>query len=314
MKAKRTTHVKRVILVLLSMVVLSAPAMAAITPVGSAGTPYLSIVSGSDSDFYQFDERGVYRPQTDPPAELREGWIVLSGQEPLTITGREVTIVLQRESILTIGSTRANDRSFYLVAGSASFLVEPPFSGSFEVSTPVGIYRLSGPGEMFVSSDYAELIFSLGGEIQVMNAITRQITEIPSFSYLNLADPFLNPKEISQQTYQTLSIRPDRDSVMILPSATVQDGVTFKAPEPLFPVVSEPAQEPTVLTEEPTEEPVVQMEATETVEPTTVDPVEVEPETQVETKEIIVPEPPSQGLAITVSITADPTDQAEELS
>ena len=305
---------KRVILVLLSMVVLSAPAMAAITPVGSAGTPYLSIVSGSDSDFYQFDERGVYRPQTDPPTELREGWIVLSGQEPLTITGREVTIVLQRESILTIGSTRANDRSFYLVAGSASFLVEPPFSGSFEVSTPVGIYRLSGPGEMFVSSDYAELIFSLGGEIQVMNAITRQITEIPSFSYLNLADPFLNPKEISQQTYQTLSIRPDRDSVMILPSATVQDGVTFKAPEPLFPVVSEPAQEPTVLTEEPTEEPVVQMEATETVEPTTVDPVEVEPETQVETKEIIVPEPPSQGLAITVSITADPTDQAEELS
>lgn len=308
---------KRVILVLLSLAVLAAPAMAAISPVRSAGTPYLSIVEGADSEFYQFDERGVYIPQTDPPAELREGWIVLSGQEPLTITGRNVTIVLQRESILTIGSTRANDRSFYLVAGSASFLVEPPFSGSFEVSTPVGIYRLSGPGEMFVSSDYAELIFSLGGEIQVMNAITRQISEIPSYSYLNLADPFLNPKEISQQTYQTLSIRPDRDSVRILPSATVQDGITFKTPEPLFPVVEEPVGPEVQPVKEPVavSKPVVQKEAEPKVEPasTVIVPLEIETEERLETKEIIVPQAPSEGMAITVSISAD-TERALDVT
>ena len=231
MTMKRTTHVKRVILTLLVFLMFATPLMAA-----STGTRYLSVAKGAESDYFQFDEKGVYVPQTDEPVELKAGWIILSGQEPVTITGRNTTIVLQKESILTIGSTKVDSPSYYLVAGSASFLMERTFSGTLEVSTPVGIYKLTGPGEMFVSSDFAELVFSLGGQIQVINTITRQLSEVPPYTYLNLADPFLNTKEISRQTYETLSINPDRSPARMLPSAKVEDGITFKAPASLFPV------------------------------------------------------------------------------
>ncbi len=226
-------HVKRVMFAIVAMFMMLSPfQLASATP---SGASYLHVAEGTEGDYFQFDERGVFVPQTDPPAALKEGWIVLSGQEPVTITGPFLTIVLQRESILTIGTTVSRNPAFYLVAGSASFLVKPPFTGTFEVSTPVGIYRLDGPGELFISSDYAELVFSLGGEVKVMNAITRQVTDIPPFTYLNLADPFLNAKQISRQTFETLSINPEKTIARALPSASVTDGLTFQAPKPIFP-------------------------------------------------------------------------------
>jgi len=228
--------VKKVIfLVAMTMLVMLFTVSAAILPTTEASTPqFLYVANDINSDYFQFDAKGVYVAPTSTVTALKEGWIVLSGQEPVTIKGPNTTIVLQRESILTIGSTTVNKPSYYLIAGSASFLMDTPFLGKLEVSTPVGIYTLQGHGEMFISSDYAEIVFSLGGKIRVMNAITRQITDLPEFTYLNLADPFVNTKELSRETYETLSINPKKTTTRILPSVKVQDGITFQNPEPLF--------------------------------------------------------------------------------
>ncbi|PKL10398.1 MAG: hypothetical protein CVV52_18615, partial [Spirochaetae bacterium HGW-Spirochaetae-8] len=305
MKMKRMAHMKRVMFAILMLLLALSPAMAATTtPSETSGTSYLHVANGVEGDFFQFNGKGVYVPQTDRPAALKEGWIVLSGQEPVTIKGPYSTIVLQRESILTVGATVSSNPSYYLVAGSASFLMTPPFSGELEVSTPVGIYRLMGPGELFVTSDFAELVFSLGGEVKVMNTITRQITDIPPFTYLNLADPFLNAKEVSRQTYETLSINPDKSSARAIPSANVSDGLTFKAPEPIFPVVGtavaetpvEPATPKTVAPPAPV---VKGPETTVTV------PLTREGEKELKAKEIVVDKIPSEGLSLTVTIAAE---------
>ncbi|MFA6646826.1 MAG: hypothetical protein WCS59_06965, partial [Sphaerochaetaceae bacterium] len=226
---------KVIFLVAMTMLVMLFTVSAAILPTTEASTPqFLYVANDINSDYFQFDAKGVYVAPTSTVTALKEGWIVLSGQEPVTIKGPNTTIVLQRESILTIGSTTVNKPSYYLIAGSASFLMDTPFLGKLEVSTPVGIYTLQGHGEMFISSDYAEIVFSLGGKIRVMNAITRQITDLPEFTYLNLADPFVNTKELSRETYETLSINPKKTTTRILPSVKVQDGITFQNPEPLF--------------------------------------------------------------------------------
>lgn len=280
------TYVKRILVTLFTLVALALPVSAANM---QAGTPSLSVVGGQNADFFQFNEKGVYVPYTDAPAPLKEGWIILSGQEPVTLQGNNITIVLQRESILSIGSTRVDDPSFYVVAGSASFLFSPSSSGNLEVSTPVGIYQLDGPGEMFVSSDYAEVIFSLGGEIQVLNAITRQVTNIPPFTYLNLADPFLHAKEISRQTYQALSINQDKEIAKILPSVSVEDGITFQSPKPMFDTPVLPAEETSVSI-----------------------PFKVGQEGKMETKEIVISEVPAEGMSVTVSVSAQkPTQEGD---
>lgn len=219
---------------------------------------YLHIEAAVDDDFYQFNERGVYVPQTEDPVQLREGWIVLSGQEPLLLVAPFGKILLQRESILGIGPNDGQKVSFYLVAGSGNFYTDQTFFGNIlEVSTPVGIYKLKGPGELFVSSDYAELVFSLGGKIQVMNTITRQVLDLPPFTYLDLADPFLHEKEISRQTYLTLSINPRKAETRVLPPPSATDSLVFEIPEELFPVKEEipeaAAPRPSaVIVEEPT--------------------------------------------------------------
>ncbi len=284
---------KKAILILVTLVVILTPAMAAET----GNKPYLKIAGEVDSDVYLFNEQGVYMPPSDTPAQLREGWIVLSGQNPVTLQGNNATIVLQKESILTLGSLRSDEPSFYLVGGSASFYLAEPFGGTCTVSTPVGIYELNGSGEMFVSSDYAELVFSLGGQIRVMNTITRSITDIPAYTYLNLADPFLNPKQLSRQTYETLSIRPTSERASLLPSATVEDGITFQAPQPLFPVTAAP--EPV---EHPPQKTAVSI------------PVQLPEEKRVESKDIIISEVPAEGMSVTVSVAADrPTQVDSEL-
>ncbi len=225
---------KKVIIIAIVMITgLFSIQAANLTPMETTNPQFFYVANDIDSDYFLFDEKGVYVEPTATPTALRGGWIVLSGQEPVTIKGPYATIVLQRESILTVGSIKRDKPSFYLVAGSASFLVTPSFLGKFEVSTPIGIYKLQGSGELFVSSDVSELVFSLGGKVQVLNAITRQLTDLPSFTYLNLADPLVTVKEISRQTYETLSINPKKATTRILPSAGVEDGLFFQSPMPL---------------------------------------------------------------------------------
>lgn len=273
----------------------------AFAAVSSQASPqYLHVTGGIEADFFQFNERGVFVPQTEIPVALKEGWIVLSGQDPVILSGPFGLIALQRESILTIGSTDGKALSFYLVAGSGNFYADTAFSGTMEVSTPVGIYRLTGPGEMFVSSDYAELVFSLGGEVHVMNTITRQIADLPPFTYLNLADPFVHEKQISRQTYETLSIRPNKATTRLLPSASVEDGLRFETPSELFPVKEEPVSPTVSETSAPLPTPAVAA----VIPAPIVVPVAVKSGTTTRTQEISIAEKPAEGLTLTVSVAA----------
>ncbi len=191
------------------------------------GLPYLHIQSSLSDDAFQFNEKGVYVEQTTPPQALQRGWVVLSGNDPLVIKNTNITILLQSQSVLSVVSDKKNDLKFYLVAGSASFLRDTTFLGKMSVNTPVGIYDVMGPGELFVLSDVNELVFSLGSSAQVTNTITRKKSTLSPYHYLDLADPFLTQKQISKQTYETLSINPSVNTSSLLPSASVKDGISI---------------------------------------------------------------------------------------
>ncbi|MFA7371336.1 MAG: hypothetical protein WCY78_05350 [Sphaerochaetaceae bacterium] len=226
---------KKVIIVIIVMLMaLFVVSGANLTSSERLAPRFLQITNDGDSDYLVFNEKGVFVEPSSEPVALREGWMILAGQEPVVLQGPQVTILLQREAILAINSVHVERPSFYLVAGSASFLTPPLFLGSIEVSTPVGLYRMRGNGEMFVSSDFSELIFSLGGKIQVLNSITRESTELQSFTYLNLADPQLKAKEISRETYQTMSINPRKESARIQPKAGLADELIVQATSPFY--------------------------------------------------------------------------------
>ena len=189
------------------------------------GLPYLHIENALTSDAFQFNEKGVAVEPTDPPQALERGWVILSGFDPLVIRNKNVTVLLQQESVLSVVSDTPDDLKFYLVAGSASFLRDETYLGNISVNTPIGVYESMGPGEIFVSSDVSELIFSLGSSVKVTNTITRKRSTLSPYHYLDLADPFLKEKAISKQTYTTLSINPTTNTSSLLPSSSVTDGI-----------------------------------------------------------------------------------------
>jgi 2',3'-cyclic-nucleotide 2'-phosphodiesterase (5'-nucleotidase family) len=221
---------RNVVAVVVGMVLL-AVALPAFALAPSNTLNYLHLVDTPDSEALQFNAKGVYVEQTNPPQALDDGWVILSGMTPLTIESNDITIVLQKESIISVVSTNKKHLKFYLVAGSASFLLDSEFTQNLSVNTPIGVYSVNGPAELFVSSDISELVFSLSSSIDVTNTITRKRVILSPYHYLDLADPFLNEKPISKQTYDSLSIATgERRLSSLLPSASVQDGIVIDSP------------------------------------------------------------------------------------
>ncbi|MFA5570655.1 MAG: hypothetical protein WCY81_00410 [Sphaerochaetaceae bacterium] len=198
----------------------------------AASPSYLHVDQNGPQNYFQFNDKGILVEHKDPPVQLQRGWILLSNEDPIVLRSSDVTVVLDSESMLSIGETAFNNFSFYLVAGSASFLADTPFSGLFAVSTPVGHYSFRGPGEIYVTSDTSELVFSLGGQVQVRNALTRKTSLVPQFAYLDLADPFMTAKPISLQTFERMSLQPDKAAARVLKAdTTVQQLTTAKVEE-----------------------------------------------------------------------------------
>ncbi len=228
---ERLPNVKKVIIfaitILLTLSVVTAAAPTPFTP------RYLQVVGEANSDHFVFDDKGVFVDTTVAPVALREGWMILSGQEPVILEGPQTTILLQRESMLAVNSAHVERPSFYLVAGSASFLTPETYLGSVEVATPAAHYTLKGYGEIFVSSDSSELIFSLGGNVTAFNSITRETSILKPFTYLNLADPLKTSKEISQTTYQTISINPRKTVSRLQPRVTAADDFVIHFSSPI---------------------------------------------------------------------------------
>lgn len=222
MKNKKKSQIVRTVLMGVLLLSMFLPIYAA-KP--SVGLPYLHLQDAITSDVYQFNEKGAIVDLTDPPQALVRGWLVLTGFDPVVIRNKNVTILLQQESILSVVSDKIDNLHFYLVAGSASFLRDETYVSTMNVDTPIGSYEVMGPGEIFVSSDVSELIFSLGSSVKVTNSITRKRATLSPYHYLDLADPFLKEKPISKQTYSTLSINPEVNRSSLLPSSSVTDGL-----------------------------------------------------------------------------------------
>ncbi|MFW5484669.1 MAG: hypothetical protein ACOCJN_00750 [Spirochaetaceae bacterium JB067] len=275
---------RNVIAVVVAMVLLTVTLPAfALSPSGNL--TYLHVVGATESDVLQFNEKGVYVESTESPLALDDGWVVLSGMDPVTIESSDITIVLQRESILSVVSNNKKHLKFYLVAGSASFLMDSQSAQKLTVNTPVGIYSATGSTELFVSSDISELIFSLGSSVDVTNTITRDRTTLSPFHYLDLADPFLSQKPISKQTYNSLSIAQERSVSSLLPSASVQDGITILTPSTAY----ESAKKTEAVEPEPVK--AVEPEPVKAVEPEPVKAVEPEPVKAVEPEPVKAVEP-----------------------
>jgi len=249
--------VKKIIIAVMVVLVFITPAFANSVDTTEGGSyNYLHVVNDQVSQFFQFNEKGEHLAQNGKPIQLKEGYILVTTNEPITVKGPFSTIVLQKESLLTIGRTASNKPSYYLVGGSASFLLERPFSGDLEVSTPIGIYNVSGPGEIFITSDASELIFNLGAVVRATNAITRETTDVKPFYYLNMADPFKNQKQLSQQSYRALSISREEAQAKTLISEKPVEEITVKVPATVF------VEQEVAVAKEPVkiEEPIVEKE------------------------------------------------------
>lgn len=246
---ERLPNVKKVIIFTITILMtLSVVTAATTTPITSR---YLQVVGEANLDYFVFDERGVFVDPSAAPVALREGWMILAGQEPVVLQGPQTTILLQKESMLAVNSAHVERPSFYLVAGSASFLTPTTYLGFLEVSTPAGLYTLKGYGEIFVTSDTSELVFSLGGDVTAFNNITRDTVTVKPFSYLNLADPLKKTKEISQTTYQTLSINPRKEVSRLQPKVAATDELTIYYSAPAVEEVKVVAKTATPVVEKP---------------------------------------------------------------
>jgi len=234
--------VRKAIIALIAAMVFHGIVFAA--PLGAEPgrqNPYPMIQGSINGDFYQFDDKGRFVPQTDPAVELKDGWVVLSNDEPVTLSLPFGLIVMQKSSILAISSLSAADPAFYLVAGSANFYTDPSFTGELTLTTPVSIYTLSGPGEVFITSDLSELVFVLDGQVKTYNTITGEHASAPPHTYMNMADPFMHEKAISQETFTKLSINPNPSIVEKLPNEDIDSIILAKAPARPAAVVEAPA-------------------------------------------------------------------------
>ncbi len=216
----------------------------------SSPVHYLHIVEGTGESSLMFNGKGVLIEETTPPQIIDEGFVVLSDREPAALKSSDVTIVLQKESLLSIISNSSNNLHYYLIGGTASFLTSPAFNGKMTVTTPVGSYTTRGPAELFVSSDLSELVFSLGGSVAVTNTISREKTQLSPYHYLDLADPFLKGKPISQNTFKTLSMNPQGKSLSLMPSSSISDPFNIASTSEAFEIAQKEA-EPEVMIETP---------------------------------------------------------------
>ena len=242
MKKKRVTRygLTTVVMILL----LTAGAMQGFANTSTSSLHYMHIVEGTGDSALLFDNRGALVAETAPPQAIDDGWVILSDQEPVTISSRDITIVLQKESILSIISNNSRHLKYYLVGGSASFLTSDTFTESLTVTTPIGIYETKGTSELFVSSDLAELVFSLGGQISITNTISRKIANLAPYHYMDLADPFLKGKPLSRDTVKTLSMAPERKTLSLMPSDEVRDMFSPVSPAASYQKVQTVSQPP----------------------------------------------------------------------
>ena len=244
MKKKRVTRygLTTVVMILL----LAAGAMQGFASASTSSIQYMHIVEGTGDSALMFDNSGALVAETTPPKAIDDGWVILSDQEPVTISSRDITIVLQKESILSIVSNNRKHLKYYLVGGSASFLTSDTFTENLTVTTPIGIYETHGVSELFVSSDLSELVFSLGGQVSVTNTISRNIANLAPYHYMDLADPFLKGKPLSQNTFRTLSMAPERKTLSLMPSDAVRDEFSLEPPAVSYQMAQEASQTPAV--------------------------------------------------------------------
>ncbi|MBN2859994.1 MAG: hypothetical protein JXK93_07020, partial [Sphaerochaetaceae bacterium] len=242
MKKKRVTRYGLTTVVMILLLITGA--MQGFANTSTSSIHYLHIVEGTGDSALMFDNSGALVAETTRPQAIDDGWIVLSDQEPVTLSSRDITIVLQKESILSIISNNSRHLKYYLVGGSASFLTADTFTEYLTVTTPIGIYETKGVSELFVSSDLSELVFSLGGQVSITNTISRKIAKLSPYHYMDLADPFLKGKPLSQDTVKTLSMVPQRKTLSLMPSDAVRDMFSPVSPAASYQKVQKDPQTP----------------------------------------------------------------------
>lgn len=208
----------RFALIVMTMIVLM-PAMA------FASAP-LYVSGGDVSGFRVYDSQGkAVNPNQMLDDGLYEGWILRTDDSVVEMGSPAGAIVMHPQSILGVSRLTYEDPVFYLVSGTAIFQTDEGFTGTLNVATPVSRYQVTGTSQILVSSDLGELIYSFGGNVAALNAITKQKTIIPSYHYLDMMIPLMEPKAINQQTYMSMAYNPDPAIVASLPGTPVQPAI-----------------------------------------------------------------------------------------
>lgn len=228
-------------------------AMALIPALAFAGSP-LYVSDGDITGFRVYDALGkavgIDQMLNDG---LYEGWILRTDDSSMALGSPAGTIVMQPQSILGVSRLTYEDPVFYLVSGSAIFQTDTEFSGTLNVATPVSRYQMKGPGQIWVSSDIGELIYSFGGDVDTFNVITKQRTAVPSYFYLDMMIPLLAPKPVSKQAYMSMAYNPDPAVAATLSGTPGQPVIASAvATEVVETTIPEVPPKPAVAPKEPT--------------------------------------------------------------
>lgn len=113
-------------------------------------------------------------------SNLSDKWVVITGDEPTSITKTNVVLTLFPSSILQLGGKGAD---FYLVDGHC-IIQTNLVNESVSVSTPVNFYTLDGISTISITSTEAEeSVFSLVGTAQSYDTLNKKSSQISKTGY-----------------------------------------------------------------------------------------------------------------------------------
>ncbi len=220
---------------------------------------------------------------------LEQGWIIRTANEPVTLQSPVGAVVIGPSSMIGIQSLSADNPSFYLVDGSASFQTQPDFSKTLHVATPVSRYTATGASDIYVLSTDAELVYSFAGTVDAYNVITNNRTTVPSMTYLDMMIPTMGPKDVSAAMYAALATAPRQTEATEVPATPAVESIAVPgAPTLTIGSITEVASTPKTIVEEPV---VVVVPTPTHVYPQRVAPVKVVKPTTTTTTVVSQPQP-----------------------
>lgn len=164
----------------------------------SFASSYISFINPGDAKV--FDENGTPVRSED----LYEGYILATGETPITLEKNNDTVVVDKSSIISASTINDSELELYLFNGKTDVVHNN--SNDIVISTPWSKYIAKDSATFYVRSDEREEnVNSRNGDIYAVNNLSNEINIIKSGEYYNA----LSNEEITLSPTGAFSLTPE---------------------------------------------------------------------------------------------------------